>query len=241
MTASTSVPFVAANPITPSPGLVASSPSEDFFTVACPPPLSYTDFLHSVIPRFPLASSTTQHSSIFERILHPYNADAFHFLLKKHCLLSAYPLLTENLSHGFPLGHMPALTEMVILPNSPSTHPHMHDIQDYLQKELLAGRMSGPFSHEEVELILCGPFFSSPLVVDIQPQQPGAPDKIQICRHLSKGSKLHPSVNSHIQKEDFPTCFDLATKVAEIVSLPFVNSFPTFSLSLVVHPFAFCV
>ena len=134
---------------------------------------------------------------------------------------------------------MPALTEPVILPNNPSTYPYMHEMHDYLQKELFAGWMLGPFSREEAEVILCGPFFSSPLVVDVQPQQPGTPDKIRICRHLSKGSKLHPSVNSHIWKEDFPTCFDLVSKVAEIVSIPFVNFFPTFSLPFVTHPFAF--
>ena len=131
---------------------------------------------------------------------------------------------------------MPTLTEPVILPNNTSTYPYMHEIHDYLQKELLAGRMSGPFSREEAEVILRGPFFSSPLVVDVQPQQPGTPNKIRICRHLSKGSKLHPSVNSHIRKEDFPMRFDLASKVAEIVSLSFVNFFPhifsTFSLHI---------
>ncbi|KIJ97633.1 hypothetical protein K443DRAFT_105324, partial [Laccaria amethystina LaAM-08-1] len=114
---------------------------------------------------------------------------------------------------------MPALVEPVILPNNPSTYPYIREIKDYLQKELLAGRMSGPFSREEAEAILRGPFFSSPLVVDVQPQQPGTPDKIRICRHLSKASKSHPSVNSHIRKEDFPTCFDLASKVAEIIAL----------------------
>ena len=167
---------------------------------------------------------------IFECIPHPYNPDTSNSLLSKHGLSSAYPLLCDNLRHGLPLGHMPALTEPVILPNNPSTYPYMHEIHDYLQKELLAGRMSGPFSREEAEVILRGPFFSSPLVVDVQPQQPGTPDKIRICRHLSKGSKLHPSVNSHIRKEDFPTRFDLASKVAEIVSLSFINFFPTFSL-----------
>ena len=116
---------------------------------------------------------------------------------------------------------MPALMEAVILPNNPSTYPYMYEIQDYLHKELLVGRMSGPFSCEEAELILHGPFFSSLLIVDVQPQQPGTPDKIRICRHLSKGSKLQASVNSHIRKEDFPTHFDLAAKVAEIVSYPF--------------------
>lgn len=195
---------------------------EDFFSVACPLPLSYTDFSLSIVPRPPLAFSTAHHSSIFERIAHPYNSDAFDSLLLKHGLYSAYPLLSDNLRHGFPLGRMPALLESVILSNNPSTYPYLQDIQDYLQKELLAGRMSGPFSREEVELILRGPFFSSPFVVDVQPQQPGTPDKIRICRHLSKGSKSQPSVNSHIRKEDFPTRFDLASKVAEIVSSPFL-------------------
>jgi hypothetical protein len=212
---------VAAKAITPSHGPAARKPSEDFLTVARPLPLSYTDFSCSVVPRFPLPFSTTRHCSVFERIIHPYNSDAFDSLLLKHGLSSSYPLLSQNLRHGFPLGHMPALTESVILPNNPSTYPYMRDIDDYLQKELLAGRMSGPFSREEAELILRGPFFSSPLIVDVQPQQPGMPDKIRICRHLSMGSKLHPSVNSHIRKEDFPTRFDLASKVAEIVSFPF--------------------
>jgi hypothetical protein len=120
---------------------------------------------------------------------------------------------------------MPPLTDAVILPNNPSTYPYLQDIQDYLQKELSAGRMSGPFSRGEAELILRGPFFSSPFVVDVQPQQPGTPDKIRICRHLSKASKSHPSVNSHIRKEDFPMRFDFASKVAEIVS-PFFLFFP---------------
>ena len=38
-----------------------------------------------------------------------------------------------------------------------------------------------------------------------------------MCRHLSKGDKTTPSTNSHIHKEDFPTCFDTALKVANIV------------------------
>ena len=154
----------------------------------------------------------------------------------KHGLSSAYPPLCDNLRHGFALGYMPALTEAVILPNNSSTYPYMHEINDYLQKELLAGWMSGPFSCEEAEVILCGPFFSSLLVVDVQPQQPGMPDKIRICRHLFKASKLHPSVNSHIWKEDFPTHFDLVSKVAEIVSLPLSISSPHFLYFLLHTP-----
>ena len=229
-----------ARATTLSPGLAAQKPPEDFLTAARSLPLSYTDFSSSVVPRSPFPFSTALHCSIFERIVHPYDPDAFDSLLCKHGLSSLYPLLSYNLRHGFPLGHMPALIDTVILPNNPSTYPYMHDVQDYLCKELLACRMSGPFSREEAELILRGPFFSSPLIVDVQPQQPGTPDKIRICRHLSKGSKLHPSVNSHIRKEDFPTRFDLASKVAEIVSYYSSISSPLSSPCPFIHSFAFC-
>ena len=188
-TVSTFAPSVAARATTLSLGPAAPRPLEDFLTASCSLPLTYTDFSCSIVPCLSLTSSTTpEHSLIFERIIHPYNSDAFESLLLKHDLLSDYPLLPSNLRHGFPLGHMPALTEAMILPNNPLTHPYMHDIQDYLQKELLAGRMSGPFSCEHTELILRGPFQSSLLIVDVQPQQCGMPDKIRICRHLSKSS-----------------------------------------------------
>ena len=208
MNVSTSALSVAARATMPSPGPATPNQSEDFLTTTCSLPLAYTDFSHSIIPCLSLPSTTIHHASILDHVIHPYNPDAFHSLLLKHGLLSAYPLLPSNLRHGFPLGHMPTLTELVILPNNTSTYPYMHDIHDYLQKELSMGRMSGPFSCEETELILHGPFYSSPLIVSLQPQQWGMPDKIRICRHLSKGSKLHPSVNSYIWKEDFPIVFE---------------------------------
>ena len=99
--------------------------------------------------------------------------------------------------------------------------------------------MSGPFSHEETELILHGPFQSSPLIMAVQPQYPGVPDKLRVCWHLSKSTRAHPSVNSYIHKADFPTRFDLASKVAHMVSYSWLR-FPHHFLSLFMHPFAFC-
>jgi hypothetical protein len=40
---------------------------------------------------------------------------------------------------------------------------------------------------------------------------------VRVCRHLSKETKDIPSVNSYIEKKDFPTCFDSAAKMATIV------------------------
>ena len=113
---------------------------------------------------------------------------------------------------------MPPLLQTVVIPNNPSVLPFMNEVAEYLYKEVASRRMSGPFSHEEAELIMRGAFQSSPLIVSIQPQEPGSPDKLRICRHLSKATKHHASVNSHIRKDQFPTRFDTASIVAHIVS-----------------------
>jgi hypothetical protein len=187
-------------------------------TLPPPPLLPYVDLLPFVIHRRPLKNSSTAHNLIYNRIISPYSPIAFKSFLHEFNLSSRYPFLIRNLESGFPIGRMPPLSHTVIIPNNPSTTPHMDAISEYLTLEVQAGRMSGPLSREEAELILRGPFFCSPLVVAVQPQQPGTPDKIRICRHLSKDSKSHLSVNSHIHKEDFPTRFDTASMVADIVS-----------------------
>jgi hypothetical protein len=116
---------------------------------------------------------------------------------------------------------MPPLVDTVIFKNHPSTLLHPDVINKYLTDEITAGRMSGPFPLLHVERILRGAIFCSPLLISVQIQQPGTPDKLRVCRHLSKGNKHTPSTNSHIQKEDFPTRFDTASRVADIVgSLP---------------------
>lgn len=185
---STCAPSAAARPTTLSCGLAAWRLPEDFLVAACSLHLAYTDFSHSIIPHLPFTSSTFEHSLIFEHIIHPYHPDSFDSLLLKHGLSCDYSPLPLNLRCGFPLVHMPTLTETMILPNNPLTYPYMDEIHYYLHKELLAGRMSGPFSCEETELILHGAFQSSPLIICIQPQQHGMPNKLRICRHLSEAS-----------------------------------------------------
>ena len=226
--------------ITHSLGPATIAPPEDFFSAAHSPYLAYTDFSSSIIPRPPYISSSPHHSSIFECISHPYNADAFERFLLKHGLADHYPLLVSNLRHGFPLGRMPVLSDTSIIPNNPSIYGHLDVVDEYLRKEISSGRMSGPFSREQVELILRGPFQSSPIVVSVQPQEPGAPDKLRICRHLSKASKSHASMNSYMRKDEFPTCFDMASKIANIVSI-FYSVFPTFSSHQLRHYASLCV
>ena len=230
----------AARTISPSPGLVAhalslSTEVEDFLQVATPPTLQYTDFSSSISHRPSLLNALTSDGEIFSRIVHPYHTAAFNSFLTKHKLYETYPLLVNNLHYGFPLGEMPRLQSTIIFPNNPSSLSHMNEIREYLETEISVCRMSGPFRQEEVERILRGPFQASPLIVSVQPQSPGVPDKIRICRHLSKSSGLGPSINSFIHKEDFPTRFDTASRVADIVSLyAFYHLSPHFRSTLLI-------
>ena len=223
---------MAASATTPSHGFAVHDLQTDAFVQASLSlPLSYSDFSSSIIPRPPLPTTSSDDSLLFHRILHPYDPNAFDFFLRKHDLLDNYPLLPFNLRFGFPIGHMPLLSQTVIMPNNPSILSYPDTVSDYLTKEVNAGRLSGPFSREAVEQTLHGPFQSSSLVVSVQPQEPGMPDKLRVCQHLSKASKLHASVNSYIHKDEFPTRFDTASKVADIVStLPFPFFSPPFFL-----------
>lgn len=183
-----------------------------------PPFLTYRDFSDTIVHRDSLTSADTGHSdNIFLKIIHPYDVDAFEHFLSKHRLTYFYSILVPNLRNGFPLGEMPRLTDTVIFKNHPSTLLYSDTVAKYLVDEPLAGRMSGPFPLHHIEKILRGSIFCSPLLVSVQTQQPGTPDKLRVCRHLSKGDKNTPSTNSHIQKEDFPTRFDTASRVADIV------------------------
>lgn len=225
-----SVPIAVPSPTTHSPGFVEhdlgrrlplATASDPFLSLTATNFLPYRDFSSTILHRDPLITSgedLLDHShNIFLSIIHPYDTDTFDLFISKHALTSFYSLLVKNLRNGFPLGYMPLLTHTVIFKNHPSTLIHSDVVDKYLTDELDAGRMSGPFSLQHVESILRGPVFCSPLLISVQIQQPGMPDKLRVCQHLSKGDKATPSMNSHIHKEDFPTRFDTASRVADIV------------------------
>ncbi|KAF7297529.1 hypothetical protein MIND_00987100 [Mycena indigotica] len=93
-------------------------------------------------------------------------------------------------------------------------------VQEYVSKELSKGRCSGPFSKTDVERILRGPFVSSPLLVSASSQGPGLPEKLRVCRNLSKGDTKNglPALNTFVDKDLFPTCFDFAYQVEEVIA-----------------------
>lgn len=127
---------------------------EDFLAMSVPPFLNYTDFSALIIHQLPFDPSIHLHKNIFSHIIHPYNIEAFDHSLQKHNLLQHYPLLVNNLRHGFPLGFMPKIDKTIIIPNNNSFMDHHNEILDYLHKEVLSGHLSGPFSQLKVERTL---------------------------------------------------------------------------------------
>lgn len=182
---------------------------------AIPPIDDASLFLQSL----PFPARLPAHDEILNRVTTPYNADVLASFLSKHDLADAYPLLANNLRFGFQMGDFPILKKSVIFPNHPSAALHSDFIDAYLDEEIAARRMSGPFTKAETESIFKGPFQCSPIIIAVQPQGPSEPDKLRLCRHLSKSDKLNLSTNSYIDKEKFPTKFGTASEVAEIVSL----------------------
>nr|GAT53462.1 predicted protein [Mycena chlorophos] len=171
--------------------------------------------------------------SLLDIIVTPYNADMFESLLTTHNLTHLYPNLVEFLRSGFPLGRLPLLHSTIIVPNHESADTERETTLEYIHSEIRAGRMAGPFTRAEMERICRGPFYASPLIVSISDQGPGLDSKKRVCRNLSKGhaATRTPAVNDFIQKEDFPTRFDMAPRMAELVSDSF-NFFLLFSFFL---------
>ena len=120
--APTSVPSAAQKIITLSRGYadLDPTPNNPFFSMTSPSLLPYRKISDTIIHRPPLSTNNHFHNEIYNRIVQPYNPNAFETLLLQHDLTYIYPLLVTNLRNGFPLGEMPSLTKTVILENHPS-------------------------------------------------------------------------------------------------------------------------
>lgn len=202
------------------------------------PKLIYPDLSSTIHPRTFSQSFSVTDLEIYRRIPTPYNAHAFASALKEFNISDEFPCLIDNLLNGFPIGDMPILQRTIIIPNDKSVRDFPDPVHKYIKTELDANRMSGPFTQKEVERILGGPFFASPLIVSEQDQGPDLPLKYRVCRNLSKGDKQSgtASVNSFVNKEDFPTDFHMAAHVADVVSTLFYilysNAISIFNLYL---------
>lgn len=200
----------------PPPGSACPRPSPPRPVV---PEATRSPITGELLPPILPADFPSTNPEILHRICTPYAADGFEEIFQKYPILrEENPHLIHKLRHGFPMGVFPELTETVIHPNNPSVMQHAEFVDAYFAEEVEAGRMSGPFTQEEVEGILGGPFVCSPLSIDEKDIDGSFEKKLRMCINLSKGNKNSPSANSYADKEDFPTTYDPAAAVGDLVS-----------------------
>lgn len=142
----------------------APDPSEALALVNRPqmsphPKLIYPDFSSLIHQRPQPTFALNKDIELYKRVVTPYDSAAFAHLLDKFNLSESYPLLVANLNNGFPLGNLPLLTQTTIIKNHPSADKNLAVVQEYLDTELAANRMSGPFDQATTEQILRGPFY----------------------------------------------------------------------------------
>ncbi|KAL4261893.1 Hepadnavirus polymerase/reverse transcriptase [Pleurotus pulmonarius] len=167
----------------------------------------------------PPPPTNSYYPDILLRIETPYNADAFEaFFQRFPHLRQQYPNLVQKLRKGFPMGEYPVLDKTVTWPNGKAVEKHRSFVDEYFVEEVKEGRLSGPYSQATTEQILGGPFQCSPITVKVQPQNPGEDPKLRVCIDLSRGTHSYPATNDYSDIRDFPTKFDSALQVAEIVA-----------------------
>ncbi|KAF8644923.1 hypothetical protein AX16_008205 [Volvariella volvacea WC 439] len=185
-------------------------------------PIDEQNAVFCKIPSPPLPRLySTKRPDILYKISTPYNVDSFQRCLEQEFpdLKDKYPYLISKLQFGFPMAREfpesgPHRTRIV--PNGRSAEKNMKFIKDELEKEVAAGRMDGPFSRRQVKQILGTEFYCAPLTVDEQLQDDRT-TKFRMCIDYSRPIGQIRSVNNHSDPEDFPTTYDGAQVVAEMI------------------------
>jgi hypothetical protein len=180
-----------------------------------------------------LKTTPSPHENVsnYNKIVTPLSADGFDNLLHRYNLTSRYPNLSWNLRNGFPLGEFDYLHDSYIHPNHPNSDSNNTQILKYIQDEVSEGRMSGPFTLNELKKEARGEVIVSPLgAVD----KAGEPGKLRIIRDLSFQGKAPFSVNDKIDPNSYLTKWSTAAMIIDLVSPS--PSFILFSVFLSISP-----
>ncbi|QRV98327.1 Reverse transcriptase domain protein [Ceratobasidium sp. AG-Ba] len=124
--------------------------------------------------------------------------------------------VTPGLIYGFPIGASRSLTFSSTPPNHKSaTAPdRLSVVREAIDKELAAGRYSGPFKREELEARI-GFFRTAPLGV-VEKSTPG---EFRIIQDFSypRGQGEHLALNDEIDPNDYPCEWGFFDDVAKVV------------------------
>ncbi|EHS64703.1 uncharacterized protein PGTG_22339 [Puccinia graminis f. sp. tritici CRL 75-36-700-3] len=154
---------------------------------------------------------------------------AWHLALDKAGLLPEFDDVITGFRNGFPQGIPPhSLGETLPYftpPNHASAWEAKDKIEEKLQKEILAGRMFGPFTHDQVQEKFSF-FRSNPLGAVINGDGSLRPTNNLSFPH---GNPQIPSVNSFVDPNDFPTTWDDFNVVSSFIrNIPHPVSFAIF-------------
>ena len=154
--------------------------------------------------------------SIINKIVTPYCSIAFSLFLDTLHLSHRHAGLPAHISSGFSIG-VPdsSLSDSII----PPYHPSEDDchIDDYLQEELAADRMSGPFSVLQMCSLCNGHYVACPVHV-VTTTDECSKVKHHVVRNTSFHGAASFSVNDLVDSNDFPTEWGTASQVADLVS-----------------------
>lgn len=135
------------------------------------------------------------------KVATPLLHDRWFFALSNARLINDFLDVPRGLQFGFRTGVSSTLVETFIPPNHQSAISQPDAILKHINKELSLGRYSGPFSPNELFLII-GHFRTAPLGVVPKPNGTG----FRIIQDLSfpRNNPTISSVNSEINSTDFP-------------------------------------
>jgi hypothetical protein len=135
----------------------------------------------------------------------PYKVEAWKWELIWTGALKHFAKILEGLLKGFKID-FPPLATVQIPPNKDSVTGFKKEFSNIIQKELDKGRYIGPFQAKPLE-VLIRPFQSSPMSIIPKPCKPGKFRLIQNFSYLNSPHYpfLNPSINSHIDSNNFPT------------------------------------
>jgi hypothetical protein len=175
---STSVPSAGAPSMVHSPAHAFDPAEEDHILVHVLDlePSCSSSSRHIYFDNLQKHSSPHDLDDDYSLIKTPYLPDGFDCLLEATNLTQQFPELTWKLRHSFPIGDMKPLTQTYTLQNLPGADIYREVCDEYIIDELLKGRFSGPYTHQQLYAKI-GHFHSSPLQVVVKKGINGALDK----------------------------------------------------------------
>ncbi|CAD6898639.1 unnamed protein product, partial [Tilletia caries] len=133
----------------------------------------------------------------------PLKAAGWSAALQTYELGTRYPTIVAGITSGFDVG-LPRIDRTFIPPNHKSATKDPDTVRTKIDKELAAGRYSGPFTRAECELTVGGPFQCSP--ISLAPKPPDGWRFIQDAFFpLDDPDTL--SINAQIQSDDWPCTY----------------------------------